>query len=110
MHEVRDFDDSVYCESVAPRATMPKQRVTSTSMTILPNPADQYLLIQLPTEDQNRRIRLLDTNGRSLGEWMVLPDANQQQIRTSELPAGLYLIQLWTNGRIVDTQRIVIVH
>jgi len=110
MHEVRDFDDSVYCESVAPRATMPKQRVTSTSMTILPNPADQYLLIQLPTEDLNRRIRLLDTNGRSLGEWMVLPDANQQQIRTSELPAGLYLIQLWTNGRIVDTQRIVIVH
>ncbi len=59
-----------------------------------PNPFDEYL--ELPA--QAARVRILDTQGRL---WIT---PSESHLDTRSWPAGLYLIEWWTQGRVFRTK------
>ncbi|WP_420153136.1 T9SS type A sorting domain-containing protein [Siphonobacter sp.] len=82
------------------------EKPTSWSVHLIPNPAQEEVLVQL-SKAQSVRITLLDQTGRILSEQQATQA--ESRLRISHLPSGLYLLRVQTNER-THTQRLVVQH
>ncbi len=76
--------------------------------TLFPNPANNYLQIDMkqPLTD-NSRFRLINMAGKTIEQFELPQGTTQHMISTSDLPTGLYLIQLFQADQLY-TEKVVI--
>ncbi|PWL30370.1 MAG: hypothetical protein DCO96_05150 [Fluviicola sp. XM-24bin1] len=80
-----------------------EEQFNSLDVKVYPNPAQDWLFIELPTGDAGT-YQLMGVSGNVVAEGAISGDAN---IQTSALPSGVYLLQIATaNGKAIN--RIVI--
>ena len=53
------------------------------------------------------RIRIIGLTGQTMLEKAAETGAARQLLDAGNLPAGLYFVQVWSEGRIVGTARVV---
>lgn len=90
-----DDDEPVYDSNIN------TVRVDNRKMTVYPNPAKDYLTIQLLTMDEvinNTSVKLMDMTGKVVKEFSPNIVAGELQINVSDLDPGLYMIQFITNS------------
>jgi len=80
-------------------AVTPVAQLDQNSLAVFPNPAKDYLNIQLSLEEQmDAQISLIDIRGQRLQEISLNGAQHQtEQININELPAGVYFIRLATS-------------
>lgn len=64
------------------------------SIKVYPNPAKDYLQVELPETIKNFRLELSDMSGR-----LVLNKENETKVNISGLPAGTYLVTVKSEGK-----------
>ena len=72
---------------------------------IYPNPASKYLTIISETGNEPTRVRLVDPAGRKMKEYFTL---NSPTINISDIPDGLYILQITLSGGDQVTKKITI--
>ena len=72
---------------------------------IYPNPASKYLTITSETGNEPTRVRLVDPAGRKMKEYHTL---NSPTINISDIPDGLYILQITLSGGDQVTKKITI--
>ena len=79
----------------------------SRSLSLSPNPARQFVVVQSPVSDKDAQIRLLDMSGKLLRT--IIPGRNNQQtyLDLTGLPAGIYRIS-WTDGTQKMTEALLV--
>ncbi len=80
---------------------------TSLDFGIYPNPANQFIQLNLPSYDK-AQVRITDSNGQ-VWEQYLMNNQKQLNIHTSHLPSGMYFLSVQNKHGIVN-QRINIVH
>lgn len=80
----------------------------NTEIHIYPNPASDELNIELINKQDQAELALYDMNGRNVIKRDIHGDF--EKVSTSNLPAGIYLLTLSSNGKMIHTQKIEIIH
>ncbi|MFN4958844.1 MAG: T9SS type A sorting domain-containing protein [Cyclobacteriaceae bacterium] len=76
-----------------------------------PNPANEQLTVELPARfDQPIRLRMVDQLGRTLDAGNIPTGETKQTIDTSNLAAGMYLLQLEGIQGTPVRKKVIIVH
>ncbi len=80
---------------------------TSTWFTASPNPAGDFVNIVISENlaEGHTTLALWDLQGRKLQE--ILLENTTTQLDLSSLPAGVYLVSLAQNGRVVERKKLV---
>lgn len=70
------------------------------SIKIYPNPAKDYIALELPQDDKIVNINILDINGKSV----QLPSIENRyggvvMLNTNDMPTGIYIVQIQTNNQ-----------
>jgi hypothetical protein len=87
------------------------QQSTWSEVAIYPNPADQSLFVSWPAAQQgNTAITLRDGLGRTVLQQQALEGANNLNLSTANLPAGMYLLEMRQNGQPTSLSKIMIQH
>ncbi|MEM6398000.1 MAG: T9SS type A sorting domain-containing protein [Bacteroidota bacterium] len=76
-------------------------------LKVYPNPSSGPIRLFLPVGEAAAMWRLYDLQGRPLQELSLLPGQDQRVDVTAALPAGTYLWQLFREGKVVETGRII---
>jgi hypothetical protein len=99
----------VYTASTA-ACKMEDQPVIQDQLSVYPNPASDYLTVDLilPDDFMNGKVDLMDVNGRILAS-QVINDPNVESISLDvrSLPSGMYLLRV-TDGQHIITRQVVI--
>ncbi len=78
------------------------QQTAIGQLSIFPQPADEVLHIAINVEQSNRlTIKLFDVNGKQLRVWNrddLTSGMQQMHLPVSEIPAGIYMLQLSTSA------------
>lgn len=81
------------------------------SVNIYPNPANQELTIELPKAlGVDANISLVDQMGRTLDAGLIPAGRTNKAVTTYDLAAGVYIVQIKTDGGDVVRKKVVIVH
>lgn len=82
-----------------------------TSISIYPNPANEYITLEwvLTDENTNNQFIIYNTLGQPVQELTLQGSSGQTNITISNLPVGFYLCKLYANGEVLDSQKLVIV-
>lgn len=75
--------------------------------SVYPNPADDQLTIDM-AEEQDLQVEIVDLSGKVL-LTQDYGNTSFEQISTSALPAGMYIVKMTADG-VLATQRINVVH
>lgn len=81
----------------------------ASKINIYPNPARTSLQLELPNDQEEYTIAIIDALGRTLINTTRSGLNSRQQLDVSKLAAGNYFLQVTTTTGIVDTQKITIV-
>lgn len=74
-------------------------------VSIYPNPAMDYFFLVATTENiYFNHITIKDVNGRLLKEWPLPHHTPHIRIDVEDLPMGMYIAQIHTNGVIYNTK------
>ena len=65
-------------------------------LKVYPNPVANLLHLEL-AEGNILRIKLMDIQGKQLQVWTMVEDTSKAQIQLSNVPAGMYLLQIATD-------------
>jgi hypothetical protein len=85
-----------------------RTKTTEPGFVLYPNPANNYIQVSLPGNINGKNgIELFDATGRRI--WFKQMLNNTEDIHTSGLPNGTYMLKLNHNGE-VKTQKVLIVH
>ncbi len=76
------------------------------TLLVYPNPASNYLTIQLSAADESALVVLKDMQGRTLVQQQL---KSNESLNTSTLSAGLYLVEVHT-AAYTETRKILINH
>jgi len=76
------------------------------SVVVYPNPASSTLSIELKTDQRPWSFLLFDRTGRKLREQQGLK-AESANLDIVELAPGIYLLQIWSEGKMMGSQRII---
>lgn len=85
-----------------------EQIVQNLDLLLYPNPANDWLTVELKELNQSYQVQIINSSGREIsrGEYTE----NQYSFSVNELPEGLYLLKIvFANGSIT-TQRFVVQH
>ncbi|MEM7654803.1 MAG: glycosyl hydrolase family 18 protein [Bacteroidota bacterium] len=74
--------------------------------TVYPNPAQDFIQLRTDRLDQNRQMLLRDLQGRMLLQTPINP-TNNLPIDISQLPTGIYLVELWNNDRLLGREKLI---
>jgi len=82
------------------------------ALTIFPNPAGNYFIINYNAEDYTGEIsiKVSDMNGKLLVTKQYTLRRNQEVIHVADWKAGIYNISLMINGKIINTKKITVAH
>ena len=82
------------------------------NMVLRPNPATSYAVadISLPeySADMMLTLTITDLSGSEVGQYRVPPYAALQRVETEQLPNGLYFVSLKSRGRVLKTEKLVV--
>jgi energy-coupling factor transporter ATP-binding protein EcfA2 len=73
------------------------------SVTVFPNPANQFLELKVNSEQMIDELAIMDLNGR-----IVLQISYEQRLDVSTLPEGQYLLELRNEGMAIGRKPIVV--
>ena len=80
-------------------------------VTIAPNPFKEVLQVRyvLPSGGRSMEIAVLDLQGRPIyrGTLMDMAAGGDVFIYTSSWPMGVYLVQIWVDGKLVKVEKVV---
>lgn len=118
--EILEFNDSLLCDSTIlaeERGALPPTPQFHSGeegyrFSAVPNPANDYLNIRYtaPQDATNLTVQLFNATGRAVAEERLAGTEGAQQIDLSRLSAGLYYLRFISNGKLISTQKIVIIH
>jgi hypothetical protein len=81
-------------------------------MQLRPNPATSYTVADLSVPDYSANMQLTltvsDLSGSEVGTYAVPPYAALQRIETGGLPNGMYFVALKSRGRVIKTEKLVV--
>ncbi|MFT5778671.1 MAG: hypothetical protein ACI837_001627 [Crocinitomicaceae bacterium] len=83
---------------------------TEDVLTVYPNPASAMVTIRMNVQNEsNVQLRLIDMSGKQISsvDYGTISVASQVDLNTSNLEAGVYLVELTVNGERI-TKRLVI--
>ena len=99
-----------------------KNQSVSIEIRIFPNPSTDLITIQFPNSNGDYNFKLINALGQihlesfghleqpalslSQGSRKVT-DENQAQLNLSNLKTGIYFLQIWENGKLVGTEKII---
>lgn len=98
------FDDKKLCNF----KVITKQANIQTDMKISPNPSSDFVKITFNLQDIER-ITLSDLSGKLLINTDIPFESKEVQIETNKLENGLYIVSLVSKGKIVDSQKLIII-
>jgi alpha-L-arabinofuranosidase len=101
-------DDKDYTLRIldAPLPVALPAQTTMNKIEVYPNPADKMVHIEIPEQKGSLKVNLADSRGKIVRSRKVSPGLVTMDI--SELPDGLYCIQVLTNNRVIGTQSLVL--
>ncbi|MBK8342259.1 MAG: T9SS type A sorting domain-containing protein [Bacteroidetes bacterium] len=71
------------------------------TIEVLPNPADDFIIINIPAEDYNQPIRIYDNTGRLILEEIIQAGDFEIKIDISTFQSGMYFAQLHKNEALI---------
>lgn len=78
------------------------------SLRLYPNPTPGQFTLELPQPaTPSMRIHIIGLTGQTLLEKEVEPGAARQLLDVGNLPAGLYFLQVWSEGKIAGVAKLV---
>lgn len=87
------------------------QQTTRNDLAIYPNPADQSLFVSWSADQVgNTEVILRDGLGRAVLQQQVSEGVYNLNLPTTDLPAGMYLLQLRQNGQPMSMSKVMIQH
>lgn len=75
---------------------------------IFPNPVSGAFSIQVSHAIQDGHARLLDTDGRTVGNWRF--SGTQFTVNPEPMASGVYLLEISNQGKILSRNKIVFIH
>lgn len=88
---------------------MEENLVNNNAIQIAPNPATNFLTIQLPAETKASEIKLLNLTGQLIKEAAINKTAgNEITFDVSSCPSGLYTLSVITNEGVVNKKVMVV--
>ena len=105
-YRIREIDiDGAYVYS---NIVLLRNKNTSNSFVIFPNPANNYITISAPANSAGKtQIILYDAVGRQLSA-AIMSDYTEE-INTADFPNGAYVLKIINNGT-ATTQKVLIMH
>jgi len=82
-----------------------EQPAKTNIISVFPNPADNYLNVNLNTEYSRFNITLTDITGKVIR--IISTKKHQKTIDISGLPAGLYMISVSHKKKIIGTDKFI---
>jgi hypothetical protein len=78
-------------------------------LKVYPNPATDVLNVLLKSEQRlpGAVFKLTDMLGRTRHSWKAGPEDIQYQISLADFEPGMYVLQLWENGRLRAWERVI---
>lgn len=92
-------------EAIEPRSIQP---ASATAFGLYPNPAHDATVLQLGYTATTGRAILRDLNGRTVGEWPLDGQKLVQLQWKTQLPAGLYLLEVVTDQKPPQVLKLVV--
>ena len=80
---------------------------TSTSISLYPNPAKNYIVVNHPYAGNNEQVQIMNLQGNVLVQKKITTASFQTRIDLPELPKGVYAM-VWTNGKATTGNSLVI--
>jgi hypothetical protein len=95
------------CDTLTVSTKMPE---LTGKFILRPNPATTYSVADITVADYSEAMHLevCALDGKLLGRYQVPPYASLQRIDTSLLPNGMYLVSLCSRGRVLKTEKLVV--
>jgi hypothetical protein len=92
-------------------ARLIKQAQDHRYIEIFPNPAKDYFILKwnLEKESENMLIRISNQAGQFVFDLEVREKQNQQVIKTGSLKPGIYIVTLYVDGKVLDSEKITII-
>lgn len=104
------WDEYSGCSSLRPEGRSMLDEEVVLPFSLVPNPADDVLLLISSGESKRVRLDLYSITGeRILSEWMM-SDTSGQVLNVSNLPSGMYLYRILHQGEAVQSGKVVISH
>ena len=95
----------------APASTTSIENISESSAYAYPMPANQSVNVLLKdVSSKDVKISLYDLTGKIIYESRIENPLTPFNIRTSELPSGIYFYKVFTDGREIQTSRLVVSH
>jgi len=77
-------------------------------LQVMPNPTTGKFSVFMPeTSTETTLIRIADTQGRTVLSLGMQAGLSDQLLDLSQLPSGIYFIQLWLNGQLTGIAKVV---
>ena len=91
--------------------TLINTAINKKQMEVFPNPANGYIIVKWELEKaaDGLLIRLGNSHGQAVLEMEAAGRQNQQLVKTGQLEAGVYVVSLFANGNLVDSEKVSIV-
>ncbi|MBI3219203.1 MAG: T9SS type A sorting domain-containing protein, partial [Bacteroidetes bacterium] len=114
---LQDSTKGVYQADLFQNVAIPSNLITGIEplsperVNIYPNPANQEFTIELPKAlSVDANVSLVDQMGRTLDGGLIPAGRTNKSVGTYELAAGVYIVQIKTDGGEVVRKKVVIVH
>ncbi|PIY30392.1 MAG: hypothetical protein COZ08_13125, partial [Bacteroidetes bacterium CG_4_10_14_3_um_filter_42_6] len=108
------YDEPVYFpdyfKSVNTSGNWTKAYKTEDFLKVFPNPAGTYFTVEhnIILYEGECSIIISDIHGKTVSNYNLNSAQNQHVISTNDYPSGLYLVQLFINGVIKETEKLSI--
>ena len=79
-----------------------------TKLKLFPNPASTELNIQLNSNEDNKKIEIIDLLGKKVFSQSVSSNSFSKKINTSNLNPGVYFVSVTSNNKAIKTEKVVI--
>ncbi len=88
-----------------------KQAAEKRYLEVFPNPTGDYIIVkwELETSADNILIRIIDNHGRPVTDIKVSGIQNQQVVSTVNFEPGVYIISIYTNNKLLDSEKVSVV-
>jgi hypothetical protein len=85
--------------------------ITSESIEIYPNPANESFVIELPTKTESRLpVSIIDQVGRPVLEASFEKGEQTKTVRTQDLAGGIYIVQIGAGKSVIIRKKVMVVH
>jgi hypothetical protein len=77
------------------------------SVSIFPNPADDFVVIEVPASAERGTVKLIDPTGKQLLE-QAFEQTSTTRLDVSSIKQGFYILKLESDGQLVGQQKLMV--